>query len=137
IMGALGLSRSLSDVPEQAGEPKADVQSAASEEDTAIIARLDALVEDGRLYVDPDLTLSRLARKMGMPVKTLSIAINRVTGENVSRYINERRIRDACAALERGESVTDAMLGSGFNTKSNFNREFLRITGKTPRDYRG
>ena len=31
---------------------------------------------------------------------------------------------------------TSAMLASGFNTKSNFNREFLRVTGETPSAYR-
>lgn len=30
------------------------------------------------------------------------------------------------------ESVTNAMLSSGFITKPNFNREFLRITGESP-----
>ncbi len=137
LMGILGLSRSLSDVPAGRAEPIAEEQTGPSEEDAAIMARLDHLVETGQLYLDPDLTLSRLARKLGLPVKTLSVAINKVTGENVSRYINARRIRAACAILERGESVTEAMLGAGFNTKSNFNREFLRITGKTPRAYRG
>jgi AraC-like DNA-binding protein len=34
-----------------------------------------------------------------------------------------------------GENVTNAMLSSGFNTKSNFNREFLRVTGTNPRDW--
>ncbi|WP_084649601.1 helix-turn-helix domain-containing protein [Planktotalea frisia] len=62
--------------------------------------------------------------------------MNRATGENVSRYINARRIVAACRALDQGESVIEAMLSAGFNTKSNFNREFLRITGKTPREYR-
>ena len=109
----------------------------ASEEDTQIIDRLDALMEQGRLYLDPDFTLIRLARRLGLPVKTLSSAINRVSGGNVSRYINARRIKAACAALEQGDSVTEAMLSAGFNTKSNFNREFLRITGKTPREFRG
>ena len=28
--------------------------------------------------------------------------------------------------------MTDAMLDSGFNTKSNFNREFLRVKGESP-----
>ncbi|MCK0097339.1 helix-turn-helix domain-containing protein [Yoonia sp. F2084L] len=32
-------------------------------------------------------------------------------------------------------SITNAMLSSGFNTKSNFNREFLRISGKSPSDW--
>lgn len=134
VMGALSLSRSLSDVPEKADKPEV-LAPLASEEDADIIAKLDVLMEDGQLYLDPDLTLSRLARRLGLPVKTLSAAINRVTGENVSRYINTLRIKAACSALERGESVTDAMLSAGFNTKSNFNREFLRITGQTPRAY--
>ena len=136
LMGALSLSRSVSNVPEGAGDTS-DMVQVASEEDTQIIDRLDALMEQGRLYLDPDLTLTRLARRLGLPVKTLSSAINRVSGGNVSRYINARRIKAACAALEQGDSVTEAMLSAGFNTKSNFNREFLRITGKTPREFRG
>lgn len=33
-------------------------------------------------------------------------------------------------------SITAAMMESGFQTKSNFNREFLRVAGMTPREYR-
>ena len=138
LMGGLSLSRSLSDLPESASDfAEPQRPSLPSEEETQIIVRLDALMEEAQLYLDPDLTLSRLARRLGLPAKTLSTAINSVSGENVSRYINARRIKAACALLEGAASVTDAMLGAGFNTKSNFNREFLRITGKTPRDYRG
>lgn len=35
----------------------------------------------------------------------------------------------AQTVLLGGESVTEAMLASGFNTRSNFNREFLRVAG--------
>ena len=58
--------------------------------------------------------------------------INQKTGENVSRYVNAARIEAAKAKLLGGENVTQAMLASGFNTKSNFNREFLRVTGLSP-----
>ena len=139
LLSALSLSRALGDVPEQSTDT--DVTPSASQdsrpEDAEIIKRLDTLMEEGRLYLDPDLTLTRIARKLGLPAKTLSSSINRVTGENVSRYINGLRIKAACLALQQGENITEAMLGSGFNTKSNFNRELLRITGKTPREYRG
>ena len=84
------------------------------------------------LYLDPDLTLARLARRMTLPAKQVSAAVNRVTGENVSRLINGYRIRHACERLAAGDGVTTAMLASGFNTKSNFNREFLRVTGMSP-----
>lgn len=106
------------------------------EEDKALMARLDALLESRRLYLDPELTLTRLARALHVPVKRLSAAINRSTGGNVSRHVNGYRIREACRALEGGANVTDAMLASGFSTKSNFNREFRRITGRTPSAWR-
>lgn len=88
-----------------------------------------------RPYLNPDLTLSQLSRKSFVPVKQLSSAINRVMGENVSRYINAARIKSAQNALQSGENVTQAMLSSGFNTKSNFNREFLPVTGRSPSDW--
>ena len=100
------------------------------------MARLDALLESRRLYLDPELTLTRLARALHVPVKRLSAAINRSTGGNVSRHVNAYRIREVCRGLEGGAGVTDAMLASGFNTKSNFNREFRRVTGRTPSDWR-
>ena len=106
------------------------------EADKLLMARLDALLECQRLYLDPDLTLTRLARKLHVPVKQLSAAINRSTGGNVSRHVNAYRIREACRVLTGGSSVTNAMLASGFNTKSNFNREFRRVTGRTPSDWR-
>ncbi|SLN45207.1 Helix-turn-helix domain protein [Pseudooctadecabacter jejudonensis] len=119
VIGRLALSGTLeASAPEETAAPSAQV----SEADAALVARLDALMAAERPYLDPDLTLTRLARRLIVPVKQLSAAINKVTGENVSRYINAARIRAAQAALGQGESVTSAMLASGFNTKSNFNR---------------
>ena len=89
-------------------------------------------MDEDRPYLDPDLTLARLARRLHVPIKQLSAAINLVKGENVSRYVNGFRIRAARTSLEEGETVTEAMLSSGFNTKSNFNREFARVTGQSP-----
>ena len=98
----------------------------------AIMNELNTLQTRDQLYLDPDLTLARISRRMGRPLKQISMAINAATRENVSRYINKYRIDHACRMLDAGENVTNTMLASGFNTKSNFNREFLRITGKTP-----
>ncbi|NVK35269.1 MAG: helix-turn-helix transcriptional regulator [Rhodobacteraceae bacterium] len=105
-------------------------------QDAELIGRLEGLLMEEKLYLDPDLTLARLARRLSVPAKLLSAAVNRSSGENVSRYINAYRVRHACAALAAGATVTSAMLNSGFNTKSNFNREFLRVTGVTPSDWK-
>lgn len=113
-------------------ELETQAQETATPDDAALLARLEILMQKDRPWLDPDLTLARLARRLHVPVKQLSAAINRATGDNVSRYINAHRIRHACAALHAGHSVTEAMLASGFNTKSNFNREFRRVTGSVP-----
>ncbi|RLJ41411.1 AraC family transcriptional regulator [Litoreibacter meonggei] len=132
LLGALSLSSSLwrqeTDDDDQT-ESKIQVDPV---EDAKIMARLEALMMQQKLYLDPDLTLNQIARRLILPIKAVSGAINRSTGENVSRYINARRVEVACEALQNGESVTSAMLTAGFNTKSNFNREFLRIKQAAP-----
>lgn len=122
------------DTPDTDGPP-AETPEPDAEPDAELWARLQACMLREKPYLDPDLTLARLARKLRVPAKALSVTINRATGENVSRFVNAERIRHAQALLQGGESVTGAMLASGFNTKSNFNREFLRVSGASPSDW--
>lgn len=130
-LGALSLTHAMESQREReaAGNSLTEVDEAR---DQAIIAKLDDYMKTHRPYLDPDLTLSRLARKLIVPAKQLSIAINRSKGENVSRFINRHRIEHACTEMAAGKSVTSAMLDAGFNTKSNFNREFLRVRNMSP-----
>jgi AraC-like DNA-binding protein len=109
----------------------------ATDEERALIARLDAMLTDTGLYRDSNLTLARIARRLGSPARDVSGAVNRVTGQNVSRHINGFRIRHAQHLLETGDlPVTEVMLDCGFISKSSFNAEFRRLTGSTPSAYR-
>lgn len=132
LLGLLSVTPAASgpETEETACEPVLAPQAAV--EDTEIVSRLAAFLGREPVHLDPNLTLSRLARRLHLPEKRLSAAVNRATGTNVSRYINAWRIRHACKRIEAGSSITEAMLDSGFNTKSNFNREFSRITGIAP-----
>ncbi|BBE72747.1 AraC family transcriptional regulator [Oharaeibacter diazotrophicus] len=140
-IGLLTLSGVLAAPPAAAAEEEDEtaVPAATAPEiaaaDAALMARIDALMAETRLYLDPDLTLARLARRLTLPAKQVSAAVNRATGENVSRLVNGWRVRHACARLDAGDGVTEAMLASGFGTKSNFNREFLRVTGMAPKTW--
>jgi len=131
LIGVIGLSSHLQAEDSTSEDEEAPVR-APSVADQQIWQRVQTYMKNQRPYLDPDLTLARLSRKLGIPAKTLSTVINQETGENVSRYVNDARIAAAQSSLLEGESVTTAMLSSGFNTKSNFNREFLRITGSSP-----
>ena len=73
-----------------------------------------------------------------IPARRISAAINRTRSESVSHFINGYRIAEACRLLsETGKPVTAIMFDSGFQTKSNFNREFLKRTGTNPAEWRG
>jgi AraC-like DNA-binding protein len=131
-LGALSLSHAIdgkhgAEVDLQESPTNADVT-----QDLALTSKLDDLMVRQKPYLDPDLTLARLARKLIAPAKNLSGAINRCKRENVSRYINRHRIEHACGLMLQGTAITSAMLESGFNTKSNFNREFLRLKKISP-----
>ncbi len=105
--------------------------------DRETLSAVEALMTTRRTYRDVDLNLDRLARKLGMPARQISTAINRVTGKNVSQYVNEHRIAEACTLLvETDKPVTEIMFEVGFQTKSNFNREFRRVTEMSPLEWR-
>ena len=93
---------SLSPDVETDPEPEAPEEVSPSEEEIGLITRLDAHMAAARPYLDPDLTLARLARQLHVPIKQLSAAINRHKGENVSRYVNWFRVMDACERLRDG-----------------------------------
>lgn len=133
-LGALSLTNAM-ESRRDAAEEEATVSKDEADLHQSIVAKLDSYVASHKPHRDPDLTLARLARKLGVPAKTLSTAINRTKGENVSRFINRHRIEDAGHMMLQGANVTTAMLDSGFNTKSNFNREFVRIKNKPPRNW--
>jgi AraC-like DNA-binding protein len=112
-------------------------QPVSTAEDADIVRRVDALMRQEKLFRDENLNLSRLARRAGLPARQLSGAINRTTGGNVSRYVNGFRIGEVCRILtEENSTITAAMYEAGFATKSNFNKEFQRVTGQSPDAWR-
>jgi len=111
--------------------------AAVSPEDRQVAADLDRLMGERRLYADTGLNLSRIARRLGLPARSVSQAVNRVHGISVSHYVNNHRITDACRLLSETDlPVTRIVFDAGFMTKSNFNREFLRVTGQSPTQWR-
>jgi AraC-like DNA-binding protein len=121
----------------QEPEPATSRQSPETSSDTAILAAIESAMHDRALYRDPNLTLDRLARRTGIPSRQISAAVNRVHSRNLSQVVNEYRVAEAAQLLrDTDRSITEIMLTSGFQTKSNFNREFRRVMGMSPTDYR-
>jgi AraC-like DNA-binding protein len=134
ILGIAAAAASRSRAPAETMEAALKLETT---EDKETIATVDALMEAKRLYRDANLNLDRLARKAGIPARQISTAINRAMDKNVSQYVNDYRIGEACRLLASTQkSVTEVMFEVGFQTKSNFNREFRRVTDMTPLAWR-
>lgn len=124
------------DTPDDAPAPGEDAEQQAAQ-DAAILQAVDALMREGRLFADADLNLGRLARRLHLPARRVSQAINRTRAVSVSHYVNGFRVREAQQLLETsGLPVMRVMFEAGFLTKSNFNREFRRVTGMSPSEWR-
>jgi len=122
-------------------EPHAQAPSTeaalTTEQHVAIVAELDDLMREKQLYKDMELNLKRIAHRLRKPPRHVSEAVNRCRGMSVSVYVNNFRVEEACRLLrETDEPVTQITFASGFLTKSNFNREFLRVTGMSPKAFR-
>jgi AraC-like DNA-binding protein len=110
-------------------------------EESAIRAELvetaqKMLTEKG-LYKDPGLTLTRLARRVGVPDRDLSQAINQCSGVNVSQFVNQVRLREAARLLTNSkEPIASILEKVGFLTRSNFYREFQKTYGEAPASFR-
>jgi AraC-like DNA-binding protein len=122
--------------------PESELEAASqmpvsTEEDADIVTRLETLFERESLARNEDLSLRRLSRRLGLSDRQVSNAINRVRQMSVSQFVNDYRIKEACDLLASTDNtVLQISLSVGFASKSNFNREFLRVTGKTPSRWR-
>lgn len=88
-------------------------------------------------HLDAALTLDTLAKEACMSRSYYSTMFKELNGISVWDYITMKRIDLAQYELEHTErSVTQISESCGFNSISNFNRAFKKLTGKTPREYR-
>lgn len=106
--------------------------------DIALCEAAMALLGDPAVLGDEALTLTRLARKLGVPARPLSNAINRVHGKSFSDVVNDCRV-ELSAALMRQDAdrgLLEIMYAVGYGSKSNFYKQFTRRMGEAPAAYR-
>lgn len=84
------------------------------------------------------ITLEEVAALLNMTPTSFSRYFTMKTSKSFSYFLTELRIRNACKQLSTEESKTIAQIcyESGFNTLSNFNKQFKTFIGMTPTEYR-
>ncbi len=84
-----------------------------------------------------DLTVSQLAEAAHFSKSHFMSCFKQAVGVGVMEYIAGLRLKAACEALsETDHSISDIALECGFKNLSNFNRQFKKSVGCTPREYR-
>jgi len=81
--------------------------------------------------------LSEVARLAHLSPAAFCRHFHSATGKSLMRTVNEIRVGHACKLLlEDGTNASEACFASGFNNLSHYNRQFLRVTGLTPSEYK-
>lgn len=103
-----------------------------------LVHKLAKTMDEEQLYLQEDLSLSTLAKKLNTQPHHLSQVLNEQLDCTFYDYINQLRIDHAKNLLleSHQQSVIDIAYASGFNNKVTFYNAFKRYVGVTPTQYR-
>lgn len=106
---------------------------------TNIHLRLKKLMHEEKLYKNPELVLSEVAKRIHTHPNALSQVINTVEQKNFYEYINKQRVEEfqKIVLLPKSNQFTLLSLAfeSGFNSKTSFNRNFKKVTNLSPSEF--
>lgn len=105
-----------------------------------LTSRIIEVMTNDALYLNSDLTIHQLSKKVNSNSKTISQILNTEFKQNFVSFINSYRIDHAkkILSMKTHEHYTIEAIGeeSGFNSKSAFNRAFKKYTNSTPSQYK-
>ncbi len=127
LIGSQTLSLLIVTLPQRKGQPD-------------IGHRLDRAMSSSRAFLDPDISLSKVASIAQLSPTKISEFLNRERGENFRTYIRRLRLVEAKRLLsspaEYASSIEAIALLSGFRSRSSFYAFFKEEAGMTPVEFR-
>lgn len=109
----------------------------ASESNPLHLERMDRVFHFLHGHLQEDLRLVDAARTVNLSEGAFSRFFRSHTGKTFPHLLNELRIGRACRLLtETDKSISEVAYECGFESLTNFNRQFRRIKGVRPREFR-
>jgi len=146
LLLSFAVLRAPSDPDEQAPTPqglavleagKYEKSALTQAQATALRTALEQAMAQDRLYLDPNLSLSRLSRHVRAAPDHVSQTLNVHMQTRFFDFVAHWRIADAKQRLASTDaSVLEIALDVGFNARSAFYTAFKRETGQTPTAFR-
>ena len=105
-----------------------------------LVVKLEHHMKTEKPYLNPEITLSELAKAISITKYDLTHLLNDIVGRNFFSYINEYRLNDVIQRLEDPQynhlTIMSIAYECGFKAKSTFNGLFKQYTGLTPTAYK-
>ncbi|NOX82173.1 MAG: helix-turn-helix transcriptional regulator [Alphaproteobacteria bacterium] len=124
-----------------AAEPAETPRQALSPKEQLLHQKLIGVVETEKAFLEPELSISALASRIGAPEHQLRTLINKAMGHrNFRAFLNGYRMAEAKAALadpqKAAQPILTIAMDAGFASLSSFNRAFKESVGQTPTAFR-
>ncbi|MCQ2295566.1 MAG: AraC family transcriptional regulator [Bacteroidales bacterium] len=105
-----------------------------------VVEQLQQLFEEGKIYLDSELSIDHLSSQMGVSRTVLSKVINQHVGCTFPTLLNHYRINEAIRLLSNSETQNYKMEAissmSGYNNRQVFHAAFKKETGLTPLEFK-
>ncbi|MHB0756356.1 helix-turn-helix domain-containing protein [Polaribacter sp. M15] len=117
-----------------------EINTSKNIEQNEDLSALKNFMLDKKPYLNPSLTIRKLAEELKMNSRDLSVLINQHLNQHFFDFVNQYRIEEAKSILKnpkkREFTVLEVLYEVGFNSKSSFNTAFKKHTGTTPTQFR-
>ena len=87
-------------------------------------------------HISAEITVEDVAEAVHMSKYYFLRKFKEITGMTVHNFIVNKRIISACQIMSEGKSITESWQQTGFADYSSFLRNFRKIYGISPREYR-
>jgi len=113
------------------------VEGLPLEVDPRQMERMQIIYEHVGDHFKEEIRLQEMADLVSMTVPAFCRYLKKWTGKTFTQFVNEFRVAHACRLLgDEHRSITEVSFASGFNNLSHFNKQFRKISGTTPREFR-
>lgn len=99
--------------------------------------RIQRVYKHVQTHYREEITLETVAREANLSIPAFCRFFKKLTNQTFTNFVNEFRVANACKLLQESDRlISDICLECGFQNLAHFNKQFRRITGKTPTGFK-